>query len=74
MGRGMTGDERSRDAAVGADEAAGAVGGNLPDTRLVHDGGVTDSDVTTSEPDLPLLGRTVAVTAARPRSTAAGRR
>ena len=65
----MTGDERSRDAAAGACGAAAgadeAVEGNLPDTRLVHDGGVTDSDVTTSEPDLPLLGRTVAVTAAR---------
>ncbi len=65
----MTGDARARDAAAGACGAAAgadeAVEGNLPDTRLVHDGGVTDSDVTTSEPDLPLLGRTVAVTAAR---------
>ena len=46
--------------------------GNVPDTRVGHDGGVTDSGVTSPEPDQPqrepeqpLLGRTVAVTAAR---------
>ena len=58
----MTGDDRVRDAVAGADERAQ---GNMPDTPLRHDGGVTDSDVTATDPDLPLLGRTVAVTAAR---------
>ena len=44
-----------------------ATGGrrNTPATEIGHDEGVTDSDVTSAGPDLPLLGRTVAVTAAR---------
>lgn len=39
--------------------------GNTPATRLGHHGGVTDSGVTSTEPDQPLRGRTVAVTASR---------
>lgn len=50
------------DGSVGA---SAPTSGNTPATLLGHHGGVTDSGVTSSQPDQPLRGRTVAVTAAR---------